>query len=236
MAEDQEVDLSARRVLWIGAHPDDELFVAPLLGCLRERGAAIGFLVATRGDAGGCHLHEGCDLAALREQEMRDAAALFGGEVWFADCRDLSAGTPEGVLRAWAGDAGGAEALRARFTRVIDEFGPDLVLSFDENHGSTNHADHMAVGRLVAALPLRAPLLLAESRLSWHAPLRVTAAVPDAFAFDARDWWDWLLRDLACHRTQMPPQTLEAFATAAEEQRRVWLSVHPERSEGSQAT
>jgi len=34
------VDLDAKRVLWIGAHPDDELFVAPLLGCLRERGAA----------------------------------------------------------------------------------------------------------------------------------------------------------------------------------------------------
>jgi LmbE family N-acetylglucosaminyl deacetylase len=225
MAEDQEVDLSARRVLWIGAHPDDELFVAPLLGCLRERGAAVGFLIATRGEASRCFRPEGCepDLATVREEEMRDAAALFGGEAWFADCRDGSGSTPRRVLRAWARDAGGRDALRARFTRVIDAFAPDLMFTFDADHGSTKHPDHMAVGHLVARLPRRAPLLLAESCLSWRMPLTIRPGHRKAFAFDARDWWDWLLRDLACHRSQMRPETIATFADAAEEQRRVWL-------------
>ena len=225
MAEDQEVDLDAKRVLWIGAHPDDELFVAPFLGCLRQRGAAIGFLVATRGEQGPCYRAEGCepDLATVRESEMRDAAAVFGGEAWFADCRDGSGGTPELVLDAWARDAGGIDALDARFARVVDVFAPDLIVALDGNHGSTNHPDHVAAGRIAARLPRRAPLLLAESRLSWRPPLTVSPAVPDAFAFDARNWWVWLMRDLACHRSQMRPETIATFANAAEEQRRVWL-------------
>jgi len=42
--------LAGKRVLWVGAHPDDESTVAPLLGeACRERGARCSFLVATRG-------------------------------------------------------------------------------------------------------------------------------------------------------------------------------------------
>ena len=56
------------RILWFGAHPDDELFVAPWLGAMFDRGAAIGFLVATRGEQGPCYRPEGCapDLATVR--------------------------------------------------------------------------------------------------------------------------------------------------------------------------
>jgi LmbE family N-acetylglucosaminyl deacetylase len=218
-------DLAPRRVLWIGAHPDDELFVAPYLGHLRERGATIGFLVATRGEQGPCHRPEGCepDLATVREAEMRDAAAVFGGEVWFADCRDGSGGTAELVLEAWANDAGGTDALDSRFLSIVNAFAPDLILSFDGHNGVPNHPDHIAAGRMAAHLPLRAPLLLAESRLNWQPPLTVSPAVLDAVAFDARDWWDWLLRDLACHRSQMRPQALAMFAETAAAERRVWL-------------
>jgi len=218
-------DLTLARVLWIGAHPDDELFVAPFLGFLRERGATLGFLVATRGEQGPCYRPEGCepDLATVREAEMRAAAAIFGAEAWFADCRDGSGGTPELVLEAWARDAGGDEALNARFLQRIDAFAPGLIVTLDGNHGSTDHPDHVAAGRVVARLPRRAPLLLAESQLSWRPPLTVSPAVPNAVAFDARDWWDWLLRDLACHRSQIRPETIATFATAPEEQRRVWL-------------
>ena len=43
------------RILWFGAHPDDELFFAPLLGRLHAtRGARLHFVVATRGERGPC--------------------------------------------------------------------------------------------------------------------------------------------------------------------------------------
>src|SRR5437764_15362602 len=114
-------------VLWIGAHPDDELFVAPYLGYLiEERGAKCSFLVATRGERGPCYRPEGCepDLATVREQEMRAAAALFGGEVTFGDCPDGSGGTPDLVLAAWG-------AKRARFAAAVEAFAPDEIVTLD---------------------------------------------------------------------------------------------------------
>jgi LmbE family N-acetylglucosaminyl deacetylase len=212
------------RVLWIGAHPDDELFIAPYLGMLREtRRATIGFLVATRGEQGPCHRPEGCepDLATVREAEMRAAAAVFDGEVWFADCRDGSGTPAERVIEEWSRDAGGGDALLARFRRVVDAFAPDEIFAFDPRHGSTNHADHRAAGMVVEMLGLDATLV--ESRLTWRTPLRVEPAVPEAEMFDASPYWHWLLRNLACHRSQFTPGAIEMFANAPAGQRRVWL-------------
>src|SRR5205085_492049 len=65
--------------------------------------ATCGFLVATRGERGPCNRTEGCepDLATVRTDEMQKAAAVFAGEVTFADCRDMSASDSEEVLRIW---------------------------------------------------------------------------------------------------------------------------------------
>jgi len=210
-------------LLWIGAHPDDELFVAPYLGAMRERGARIDFLLATRGEQGPCYRPEGCepDLGTVREREMRDAAALFGGSAAFADCRDGSGGTPQNVLAAWARDAGGADPLRARFVRGIEAFAPEEILTLDPEH--SGHADHRAVGRLVLSLGLAMPVTLAESRPTWRAPMSILPAVENATAFDARAHWQWLVRDLECHRSQMRPETIDAFASVAEDERKVWL-------------
>ena len=178
-------------LLWIGAHPDDELFVAPYLGAMRERGARIDFLLATRGEQGPCYRPEGCepDLGTVREREMRDA--------------------------------GGADPLRARFVRGIEAFAPEEILTLDPEH--SGHADHRAVGRLVLSLGLAMPVTLAESRPTWRAPMSILPAVENATAFDARAHWQWLVRDLECHRSQMRPETIDAFASVAEDERKVWL-------------
>ena len=213
---DVDNDMQSMRILWIGAHPDDELFVAPYLGAMFERGATIGFFVATRGEWGPCYRPEGCepDLATVREQEMRAAAALFGGEVTFGDCPDGSGGTPELVLAAWG-------AKRARFAAAVEAFAPDEIVTLDPHR--SGHADHMAVGRIVTALDVRAPVVLAESRPSWRAPMTITPAVENAEAFEAKAHWHWLIRDLECHRSQMRPGTIAAFAGTPDEQKKVWL-------------
>jgi LmbE family N-acetylglucosaminyl deacetylase len=203
---------SGVRVLWIGAHPDDELFVAPYLGKLYEEGATCGFVVATRGERGPCYREEGCepDLATVREEEMRCAAAIFGGSVEFA-----------GLYDTFGDDWGASEAETIR--PLIERFAPDLILTFDPRNGCTNHEDHRGVGRLVQHLGLPIPTKLVESRLSWRGPLEIAPAVPEATPFDATDWWDFLLRDLACHRSQMRPETIDLFRNAAADQKRVWF-------------
>jgi LmbE family N-acetylglucosaminyl deacetylase len=217
--------LASRRVLWIGAHPDDELFVAPLLGELAARRAQIRFLVATRGEQGPCYRAEGCqpDLATVREEEMRCAAAVFGGDVVFAGCRDGSGGTPELVLEAWSRDAGGGAILLERFQRAVDDFAPEAILAFDGSHGATNHPDHIAAGRIVAELALRVPLWLSETRVHWGSEIHISPALPEAVAFDARERWEWLERDLACHRSQMRPGTVRAFMKVPFPERKVWV-------------
>ena len=48
-------------VMWIAAHPDDEVLVAPLLARWCGDGhARCSLLVATRGEAGACRLPGGC--------------------------------------------------------------------------------------------------------------------------------------------------------------------------------
>src|SRR5205085_9096676 len=156
-------------VLWIGAHPDDELFVAPYFGYLiEERGANCAFLVATRGERGPCYRDEGCepDLATVREEEMRSAAAVFGGDIVFA-------GFADGTGDSW----GNEEAATIR--QHVDQIAPDLILTFDARSGATNHQDHRGIGRVVASLALSAPIRLVESRLNWRAPLEVAPAVDD---------------------------------------------------------
>src|SRR5213080_1305083 len=68
------------RILWIGAHPDDEALIAPILG---QSGTAApdlcSLLILTRGERGDCVLPGGCgsDLGSVRAAEMAQSADFF---------------------------------------------------------------------------------------------------------------------------------------------------------------
>jgi LmbE family N-acetylglucosaminyl deacetylase len=218
------------RILWIGAHPDDELFVAPWLARLRTTaGATLGFVVATRGERGDCRLPNAPshDIGSIREAEMRAAAALFDAGVEFLGWRDGAASEPRGVLRAWAHDAGGKKQLRDRLRDAIGRFSPDWIVTFDRRHGCSWHADHRAIGIVVQSLALPIPVTLAQSRITFSAPLRIEAGVPEADALNVSDTWDVLLRDLASHPSQFSAETIELFRNVPEEKRIVWLTHIP---------
>jgi LmbE family N-acetylglucosaminyl deacetylase len=214
------------RVLWIGAHPDDELFVAPWLARLRTTaGANIAFLIATRGERGDCSpaLRNELDLGSIREAEMKDAAASFDAELQFLGWRDGIAQEPENVLRGWARDAGGRKALRRQLRAAVEGLQPDWIVTFDRRHGCTWHADHRALGALVQSLALSIPVTLAESRITFSSPLNIRPGVPEAEPVDCRDTWDELLRDMAFHRSQFDPDTVALFRDLPHEQQVVWL-------------
>ncbi|HEX3577500.1 MAG TPA: PIG-L family deacetylase [Thermoanaerobaculia bacterium] len=218
------------RILWIGAHPDDELFVAPWLARLRTTaGAKIGFLVATRGEQGDCRVSPTGhgDVGSVREAEMRDAAALFDADLAFLGWRDGVAPEPRDVLHAWANDAGGRNQLRAQLRAAIDRFAPDWIVTFDRRHGCSWHADHRALGILVQSLALPIPVTLAQSRITFSEPLRIEPGVPNAEALNVSDTWDVLLHDLASHPSQFPAETIELFRRLPEEQRVIWLLHNP---------
>ncbi|MBV8520484.1 MAG: PIG-L family deacetylase [Acidobacteria bacterium] len=214
-------------LLWIGAHPDDELFVAPWLARLvLQSSARVHFLVLTSGERGRGLLGniDPEQVARIREDEMRAAATLFGGEVRFARLPDGSGDEPEDVLRAWSHAAGGTRALHAHVRALVDEVRPDRIVTFNRHHGCTWHADHRATGTLVQRLALPVPLTLVESRVELlHAPLRFTRADPRAEAVDVRATWNDLVRVVACHRSQFSDEVVQRFRDVDDANRVVWL-------------
>lgn len=128
------------RPLVIAAHPDDADFaVAGSVALWVARGAVAQLVCCTSGDAGADDAAtDPLELAALREREQRDAAAIVGYEaVTFLH-------RPDGAL---ANDL----ALREQLVRVIRTFRPDAVVAPDPRvffHGGrfVNHVDHRAAG------------------------------------------------------------------------------------------
>lgn len=237
--------LTGKRVLWIGAHPDDEATVAPLIGeACRERGATCTFLVATRGEAGNCNAPVVCtpDLGTFRSAEMAAAAALYGGSVVQLGLPDGAATNPNDVANSWANLRGGPEALVESFRVSIAAANPDYVITFDPRHGTTCHADHRAAAAL-ALLALKkmgasAPTAwLTEVRFdiaSGEPSIGYVQAVPTdtkVVAYDAtrllpsfRDTaWAFLAANLNAHKSQFTDAALAAFAAAPTAQRRVFV-------------
>lgn len=214
------------RILWVGAHPDDELFVAAWFAMLvRDERAELHFLVATSGERGSGLLENAApaDVARIREAEMRAAAKLFGADVTFLRLPDGDGIEPRDVLRAWAGAAGGTRALHRRFRDAIAAFAPDRIVTFNRHHGCTWHADHRAVGVLMQRLALPVPVTLAESRTDFSEPLRFTPGSRRAERVDVRGGWDGLVRLLECHASQFGEALLARVRAVPEGERIAWL-------------
>jgi LmbE family N-acetylglucosaminyl deacetylase len=136
-------------VVWMAAHPDDELLVAPLLDALCKQGGRRCILwVLTHGEAGRCHLGKGCSegLAVLRERELAAAAQRLGAEVVQWDLGDVRVETAEEVLEGWSARSGGIEGLRDRVAETLRSLRPALLLTFDPRHGTTCHPAHRTAG------------------------------------------------------------------------------------------
>jgi LmbE family N-acetylglucosaminyl deacetylase len=128
------------RFMVIAGHPDDADFGPAGTAARWIDEGSVGWLVCcTSGDAGG----EDPDadplvLAALREKEQRDAAAIVG----YAGVSFLH--MPDGAL---VNDL----ALREQLVREIRTFRPDAVLATDPTvlfyrFGGVNHTDHREAG------------------------------------------------------------------------------------------
>ncbi len=197
-------------ILWIGAHPDDEILLAPLLGrdCV-ERGARCSLLVLTQGEAGAS--------AAVRAAEMQSAAEMLHATLTLWTFSDVMAD----VDATWSSEAGGRAALVARIATEIEAAAPASVYTFDPRHGSTCHPAHRAVGALVIeamALPTSPPpLFLVETTRTFGSAVAVPIVI------DASVHWSYLVRDAQLHASQFPAAEVEALANVPPEQRRVYL-------------
>ncbi|MHB1593093.1 MAG: PIG-L deacetylase family protein [Streptosporangiaceae bacterium] len=129
------------RALAVVAHPDDlEYGAAAAIARWTGQGKSVGYLLATRGEAGIAGRAPD-EVGPLRMEEERRSAAVVGvSEVEFLS-------HPDGMVEYGI-------ALRRDLTAAFRRFRPDVVItmSFDltwGEDGPVNHADHRAVGLAV---------------------------------------------------------------------------------------
>lgn len=148
------------RVLFIGAHPDDELTVAAFLTRAAET-AEVMVLCLTRGEGGRDRsgLNLGDSIGEIRSEELKRSCDILGVDVrilGFSNgaapeikakirAREIPRETPADVIDRW--NASGRDPL-AEIRTIIDDFDPNIVLSFDAKQGFSNHPEHCAAAVL----------------------------------------------------------------------------------------
>jgi LmbE family N-acetylglucosaminyl deacetylase len=137
-----------KRVLVIGAHPDDE--DTSLLSALsRGMGVETAYLSLSRGEGGqnllGNELDEG--LGLLRTGELLAARNLDGGRQYFTRAFDFGfSKTAEETFRYWP-----REEILADVTWVVRTFRPQIIVSVFSGTPRDGHGQHQVAGMVAQA-------------------------------------------------------------------------------------
>lgn len=137
---------SGRRVLHVGAHPDDE--DSALLAWLSfGQNARVSYLSLTRGEGGQNRIgpEKYADLGALRTAELLEAREIDGARQLFGRMIDFGfSKTGEEALRIW-----GRENIVEDMVRAIRMTRPHVVISRFKGDAADGHGQHQAVGMTI---------------------------------------------------------------------------------------
>ncbi|MBN2583730.1 MAG: PIG-L family deacetylase [Planctomycetes bacterium] len=159
-------------VVYVGAHPDDEHTVGPLLAYAADCCREVTVVCLTRGESG-WNLHKEDltrTLGDVRQAEFEAAVRTLGCTPMMLDyVNGTSKAHPDGLAvqdyedtaitrwRATRGDGSNSvESIRARWTRetgdpvdrlaqIFQEKQPTVVIAFEPGKGYTNHPEHVAM-------------------------------------------------------------------------------------------
>lgn len=184
------------------AHPDDvEYGIAAAVADFTGRGKWVGYVLASRGEAGIDNLHP-AQVGPLREAEQRAAAAVVGVDtVEFLNY-------PDGAITYTL-------QLRRDIAAAIRRHRPEVVLTVNHHErfgpGAFNMADHRAVG-LAAIDAVRDaanrwvfPELAEQELAAWQgvSTIAIAASPLATHAVDVTETFDAGLASLAEHRTYL---------------------------------
>lgn len=151
------------KILWFGAHPDDEIPASALLHNLCHRTDVDCKIVSlTDGGNGSCLKTKGCypNLVDVRRMEFQNSAEILSATSEILNLNDGFAGyqghpsDSDLVLSNWVNQTGGTASLKSLIGNQIQTYQPDIVFTFDPRHGTTCHPDHMATARLTAIVAM----------------------------------------------------------------------------------
>ena len=136
---------ATKRVLMIGAHPDDEYSDLVALFA-RGMGAQVAYLSLTRGEGGqdliGSEL--GPELGIIRSEELLAARRIDGARQFFARAYDFGySKSIDEALRFWARDS-----LLRDVLDVVRRFRPQIIVSVFSGTPKDGHGQHQVAGVL----------------------------------------------------------------------------------------
>lgn len=196
-----------RTVLSLLAHPDDaEILCGGTLCLLADRGWRVHIATATAGDCGSARM-EAEEIAAVRRQEGREAAARLGGEFHCLERRDLRVFYDEETLVAACG--------------LLRRVRPGMVIT----HNPADYmVDHEEISRVARATCFNAPIPNAPA----PAGTRPLDAIPALYYADPVDGTDPLgepvLPSAVVDVTSVVDRKAELLACHASQ--RDWLREH----------
>lgn len=197
--------MSLKKLLYVFAHPDDETFTSGItIAKYAAENVEISLLCATRGQAGKTGEPPLCtqkELPAVREQEMRDAAAILGiRHLTFLDYEDkYLAEVPTATLAA-------------QIQAMITTHQPQVVVTFAP-HGLSGHPDHRTISAVTDLAVKTLPTEQNPVRKLYHVTLPANAPFhnraihtdpPEAITTEitAPNYVETAGRALLAHRTQ----------------------------------
>jgi LmbE family N-acetylglucosaminyl deacetylase len=172
-----------RKIMLIAAHPDDPEFgCAATMAKWAAAGHDITYLLLTSGDKGSRDRRTPPgELAAVREEEQRNAAAELGVK------RVVFLRHPDGLLE-------NTLALRRELSGYLREYGPDTLVTIDPWRRYQLHPDHRVAGQtaLDAVYAAREWHIFPEQLVGDRIPCRIR----DVYLFwtDRPDYYE----DVAC--------------------------------------
>ena len=147
----EAIEQSEARVMWVGAHPDDETLASSVLAraCI-SLGRPCYFFVMNHGQGGECLLREGCrpDTGSVRGREMKLVAAAYGAQLehhnyWNAPLPVESFPPRHEIGKKWIEQRDPADLV----SQAILQFKPTVLVTFDPDHGFTGHPEHQLASR-----------------------------------------------------------------------------------------
>jgi LmbE family N-acetylglucosaminyl deacetylase len=196
--------LSARRVLCVQPHPDDNEFgMGGIIAALARQGSEVHYLTVTRGDQGGHEVRVSPEeTAAIRHEEAIAAGRLLGASAFhFLDHGD--------------GALGDVVSLSAEIAAIIREVKPDAIFCPDPWLPYEAHYDHVITGRAAANA------LHMSNRVHFPGGGKTEPWCVSAIGFyftakpntviDISDVFERKIEAIALHRSQVDPPALALY-------------------------
>ena len=221
-----------RTLVVLMAHADDESAAGPVLARYAREGARVYFIIAADGAAGfgtGTYLSRsdsgprGAELAALRVEEARCAAAALGAQP------PVLLGFPDGKLGDYLGDRTLIYQLTDRVAKEIERLRPDVVISWGPD-GGTGHPDHRIVSNIATQLQRAGAPGMPERLFYMYLPAESfrlanpqrgapPLVLPEAKYFTVRVPFtptdlEAAIKSMDCHRSQVAPEMQQRMKAA----------------------